>query len=105
MAPNLMVSPECFDTSITSARASLSSSSAARFELLFCLDSLVLRILSQVGIVSNRFLITAAGRAALESELKHRIRVERPRLIQRFTSSLGDQNRDECGGASRQHAC
>ena len=33
MAPNLMVSPECFDTSITSAREILSSSSATRASL------------------------------------------------------------------------
>src|SRR5712671_3472925 len=39
VAPNLMVSPDSFDTSITSARASLSSSSAMRPSLCDC-DSL-----------------------------------------------------------------
>jgi transcription elongation GreA/GreB family factor len=34
--------------------------------------------------------ITAAGRAALEDELRHRIRVERPRLIQRIQQAIGD---------------
>src|SRR6266446_275487 len=36
VAPNVMVSPESFDTSITSARASLSSSSAMRASLISC---------------------------------------------------------------------
>src|SRR6516165_7464728 len=39
VAPNLTVSPDSFDTSITSARASLSSSSAMRPSLIDC-DSL-----------------------------------------------------------------
>ena len=38
----------------------------------------------------NRLPITAAGRAALEDELKHRIRVERPRLIQRIQQAIAD---------------
>jgi transcription elongation factor GreA len=38
----------------------------------------------------NRFPITAAGRAALEDELKHRIRVERSRLIQRIQEAIAD---------------
>lgn len=54
VAPNLIVSPESFDTSITSARASLSSRST--INQLVCLGRVVLRILSQVGIVGNRFL-------------------------------------------------
>ena len=40
----------------------------------------------------NRFSLTAAGRAALESELKHRIRVERPRLIQRIQEAIADNS-------------
>jgi transcription elongation factor GreA len=40
----------------------------------------------------NRFPITAAGRAALEDELKHRIRVERPRLIQRIQEAIADDS-------------
>ena len=36
VAPNFTVSPESFDTSITSARASLSSSSAMRPSLCAC---------------------------------------------------------------------
>jgi len=40
----------------------------------------------------NRFPLTAAGRAALESELKHRIRVERPRLIQRIQEAIADDS-------------
>jgi transcription elongation factor GreA len=40
----------------------------------------------------KRFPITAAGRAALESELKHRIRVERPRLIQRIQEAIADDS-------------
>ena len=38
----------------------------------------------------NRLPITAAGQAALEDELKHRIRVERPRLIQRIQQAIAD---------------
>ena len=38
----------------------------------------------------NRLPITAAGHAALEDELKHRIRVERPRLIQRIQQAIAD---------------
>jgi transcription elongation factor GreA len=34
--------------------------------------------------------MTAAGLAALEDELKHRIRVERPRLIQRIQEAIAD---------------
>jgi transcription elongation factor GreA len=40
----------------------------------------------------NRFPITAAGHAALEDELKHRIRVERPRLIQRIREAIADDS-------------
>jgi transcription elongation factor GreA len=38
----------------------------------------------------NRFPITAAGHAALEDELKHRIRVDRPGLIQRMQEAIAD---------------
>jgi transcription elongation factor GreA len=38
----------------------------------------------------NRLPITAAGHAALEDELKHRIGVERPRLIQRIQEAIAD---------------
>ena len=38
----------------------------------------------------NRLPITAAGHAALEDELKHRIRVERPRLVQRIQQAIAD---------------
>jgi transcription elongation factor GreA len=40
----------------------------------------------------NRFPITAAGHAALDDELKHRIRVERPRLIQRIQEAIADDS-------------
>jgi transcription elongation factor GreA len=40
----------------------------------------------------NRFPITAAGHAALEDELKHRIRVERPRLIRRIQQAIADDS-------------
>jgi transcription elongation factor GreA len=40
----------------------------------------------------NRFPITAAGHAALDDELKHRIRVERPRLIQRIQHAIADDS-------------
>src|SRR5437016_14572806 len=39
-----------------------------------------------------RFPITAAGHVALEDELKHRIRVERPRLIQRIQEAIADDS-------------
>ena len=38
----------------------------------------------------NRIAVTAAGYAALEDELKHRIRVERPRLIARVQDAIAD---------------
>jgi len=34
--------------------------------------------------------MTAAGHSALEGELKHRIAVERPRLIQRIQEAIAD---------------
>jgi transcription elongation factor GreA len=40
----------------------------------------------------NRFPITAAGHAALEDELKRRIRVERPHLIQRIQEAIADDS-------------
>ena len=40
----------------------------------------------------NRFPITAAGHAALQGELKHRIRVERPRLILRVKEAIADDS-------------
>jgi len=38
----------------------------------------------------NKLPITAAGHSALEDELKHRIKVERPRLIQRIQEAIAD---------------
>jgi transcription elongation factor GreA len=40
----------------------------------------------------NRLPIIAAGHAALEDELKHRIRVDRPRLIQRIQQAIADDS-------------
>src|SRR6266568_3512761 len=40
----------------------------------------------------NRFPITAVGHAALDDELKHRTRVERPRLIQRIQEAIADDS-------------
>src|SRR4029453_10925280 len=40
----------------------------------------------------NRLPVTAAGHAALQDELKHRIRVERPRLIQRLQQAIADDS-------------
>jgi Transcription elongation factor, N-terminal len=40
----------------------------------------------------NRFPITAAGHEALEDELRRRIRVERPRLIQRIQEAIADDS-------------
>ncbi len=40
----------------------------------------------------NKLPITAAGHTALEEELKHRIRVERPRLIQRIQEAIADDS-------------
>ena len=40
----------------------------------------------------NRIAVTAAGHAALEDELKHRIRVERPRLIARVQEAIADDS-------------
>src|SRR6476659_2036535 len=36
--------------------------------------------------------MTAAGYLALENELKHRIRIERPRLIQRIQEAIADDS-------------
>ena len=36
--------------------------------------------------------MTAAGHLALENELKHRIRIERPRLIQRIQEAIADDS-------------
>jgi transcription elongation factor GreA len=38
----------------------------------------------------NRIAVTAAGHAALEDEFKHRIRVERPRLVARVQDAIAD---------------
>jgi transcription elongation factor GreA len=38
----------------------------------------------------NKLPMTAAGHLALEKELTHRIRVERPRLIQRIQEAIAD---------------
>jgi transcription elongation factor GreA len=40
----------------------------------------------------DRLPVTAAGHAALEDELQHRIRVERPRLIQRIQQAIADDS-------------
>src|SRR5262245_7387558 len=40
----------------------------------------------------DRLPVTAAGHAALEDELQHRIRVERPRLIQRIREAIADNS-------------
>ena len=36
--------------------------------------------------------MTAAGHAALEDELQHRIRVERPRVVQRMQEAIADDS-------------
>ena len=38
----------------------------------------------------NKLPVTAAGHSALEDELKHRIRVERPRLVLRIQEAIAD---------------
>jgi len=40
----------------------------------------------------TKFPMTAAGHSALEGELKHRIAVERPRLIQRMQEAIADDS-------------
>jgi transcription elongation factor GreA len=40
----------------------------------------------------SKLPMTAAGHSALEDELKHRIRVERPRLIQRLQEAIADDS-------------
>jgi transcription elongation factor GreA len=40
----------------------------------------------------NKLPITAAGHLALENELKQRIRVERPRLVQRIQEAIADDS-------------
>ena len=40
----------------------------------------------------SNFPMTAAGHAALEEELKNRIVIERPRLIQRLQDAIGDDS-------------
>jgi len=40
----------------------------------------------------TKFPITAAGHSALEDELKHRIAVERPRLIRRIREAIADDS-------------
>ena len=40
----------------------------------------------------NRIAVTAVGHAALEDELKNRIRVERPRLIARVQDAIADDS-------------
>jgi hypothetical protein len=89
--------PESFDTSITSARASLSSSSTTGLiNLLVCLGSLVLRILSKVGVVGNRFLSPLNQTWALDSDalvqLLFKSRMTRRghgKFTHRFLSSAG----------------
>src|SRR6516225_2647474 len=40
----------------------------------------------------NKLPMTAVGYSALENELKHRIRTERPRLIQRIQEAIADDS-------------
>jgi transcription elongation factor GreA len=40
----------------------------------------------------NKFPMTAVGHSVLEEELKHRIQVERPRLIQRIQEAIADDS-------------
>src|SRR4029077_19844668 len=40
----------------------------------------------------NKLPMTAAGHSVLEEELKHRIQVERPRLIQRIQEAIADES-------------
>jgi transcription elongation factor GreA len=40
----------------------------------------------------NKLPMTAAGHSALEDELKQRIRVERPRLVQRIQEAIADDS-------------
>ncbi len=40
----------------------------------------------------SKFPMTAAGHSALEDELKRRIRVERPRLVQRIQEAIADDS-------------
>jgi len=40
----------------------------------------------------SKFPMTAAGHSALEDELKHRIRVERSRLVQRIQEAIADDS-------------
>jgi len=39
----------------------------------------------------TRFLMTAAGHAALEGELSHRVRAERPGLVERIQQAIADE--------------
>jgi hypothetical protein len=58
VAPNLIVSPESFDK----------FNNTGLIDLLVCLGSLVLRILSKVGVVGNRFLNPLNQTWALDSD-------------------------------------
>src|SRR5436190_21240282 len=40
----------------------------------------------------SKLPMTAAGHATLEDELKHRIRVERPRVVQRIQEAIADDS-------------
>ena len=40
----------------------------------------------------NKFPMTAAGYSVLENELKHRIHIERPRLIERLQEAIADDS-------------
>src|SRR5260221_13468128 len=40
----------------------------------------------------SKFPMTAAGHAALEDELKQRLRVERPRLVERIQEAIADDS-------------
>src|SRR5262245_53180408 len=55
-----------------------------------CVIKRVLRPVGQKAM--DRLPITTAGHAALEDELQHRVRVERPRLIQRIQEAIADDS-------------
>jgi len=44
------------------------------------------------AITMNKLPMTAGGHSALENELTNRIRIERPRLIQRIQEAIADDS-------------
>jgi hypothetical protein len=69
VAPNLTVSPESFDTSITSARTSLvlKFRDASLVDFLLGFGGLILRILGQVGVIREGVLDAFADARAIGS--------------------------------------